>query len=191
MTRKATTPKEVSEILALREAGYTVLAISQKLKVSIRTIQRYLANHGAKKGSLKLEAIENARSEVLKLITSNTAIREEAAKLIADDIAHVNHLRAIMIEASEYLKATSLQEAVLVMRGVAAYSTAFKNTSDTIRHALGVDKLVDETDDLPELIIRELTSIEIHQLIKQQEEEYGAQKVELVEETEIEIIEEG
>ena len=190
MTRKTTTPKEVTEILALREVGYTVLAISQKLNISVRTIDRHLSIHGAKKGSLKQEAIESARNELLKLITSNTTIREEAAKLIADDIAHSNRVRAIMIDASEYLKATSLPEAVLVMRALAAYSTAFKNTSDTIRHALAVDKLVDETDDLPELTVRELTSIEIEQMMKLQQKEYGLQELEVSEEAEIEVIEE-
>jgi hypothetical protein len=185
MTRKTTTPKEVTEILALREAGYTVLAISQKLNISTRTINRHLAAYGAKKGSLKQEVIESARTEIFKLITSNNAIREEAAKLIADDIAHSNHLRAIIIEASEFLKATSLSEAVLVMRGAAAYSTAFKNTSDTIRHALSVDKLIDDVDDLPELIVRELTSEEIEQMTQRQIKEYGAADVEL------EVVEEG
>lgn len=185
MARKTTTPKEVTEILTLREAGYTVLAISQKVNISTRTIDRHLATHGTKKGSLKQEVIENARTEMFKLINSNTAIREEAAKLIADDIAHSNHIRGIMIDASEFMKATSLPEAVLVMRGAAAYSTAFKNTSDTIRHALGVDKLIDDTDELPELVIRELTSTEIELMTQRQVEEYGVEKVEL------EVIEEG
>jgi len=166
MTRKTTTPIEVTEILALREAGYTVLAISQKLNISVRTIHRHLATHGIKKGSLKEEVIEKARTELFKLVTSNPAIREQAAKLIVDDIAHSNHLRAIMIEASEHLKATTLQEAVLVMRGAAAYSTAFKNTSDTIRHSLGADKLTDEESELPELIITELTSEQIKEMVR-------------------------
>ena len=167
MTRKATTPTEVTEILALREAGYTVLAISQKLNISVRTTHRHLATHGAKKGSLTQEVIECARNELFKLITSNTSIREEAAKQITDDIAHSNHLRAILIEASEHLKATTLQEAVLVMRGAAAYSTAFKNTSDTIRHSLGTDKLTDEENELPELFIMELTDEQIKEMAKE------------------------
>lgn len=163
MSRKTATatPKEVTEILALREVGYTVLAISQKFNVSVRTINRYLAIHGAKKGRIKDELIAKARDELSSLITSNTTIRDEAAKLIIDDIAHSNHLRAIIIEASEHLKATTLQEAVLVMRGAAAYSTAFKNSSDTLRHSLGVDKVIDDTDELPELIITELTNEQI------------------------------
>jgi hypothetical protein len=165
MTRKTTTPKEITEILALREVGFTVLAISQKCNLSLRTIHRYLAENGVKKGSLKKEVIESARAELSRIITSNPSILETAAQHLIDDIAHSSHLRAIMIEASEYLKANTLAEAVLVMRGAAAYSTAIKNTSDTLRHALGADKIVDETDDLPELIVRELTSEEIKEIM--------------------------
>lgn len=164
MTGRTATPKEITEILALREAGYSVLHISQKYGFSTRTIQRHIAENNIKKGSLKKEMIENARAELSKVITSNVAIRDEAAKLIIDDLAHSNHIRAIIIEASEHLKATTLQEAVLVMRGAAAYSTAFKNTSDTIRHSLGTDKLVDEASELPELIITELTNEQIKEI---------------------------
>lgn len=164
MSGRTATPKEITEILAMREAGYSVLHISQKYGFSTRTIHRHLSENNIKKGSLKQDAIDSARNELFKIITSNQSIQEEAAKLITDDIAHSNHIRGIMIEASEYLKATSLTEAVLVMRAAAAYSTTLKNTSDTTRHALGVDKLVDEFEALPELIITELTNEQIKKM---------------------------
>lgn len=165
MTKRTTaTPQQVTEMLALREAGYTALAISQKLGLSIRTVHRYLSAHGAKKGRLKTEAIEQARNELFQLVTSSPAIREAAAKLVADDLAHANHIRAIMIEAAEHLKATSLPEAALVMRAAAAYSTAVKNTSDMVRHSLGKDKIADDADVLPDLVVRELTSDEVAEL---------------------------
>lgn len=165
MTKRTTaTPYQVTEILALREAGYTALAISQKLGLSVRTIHRYLAAHGAKKGRLKAEVIEQARNDLFQLVTSSPAIREAAAKLVADDLAHANHIRAIMIEAAEHLKATSLPEAALVMRAAAAYSTAVKNTSDMMRHSLGSDRIADDVDDLPELVVRELTDEEIAEM---------------------------
>ena len=163
MTRKTTTPKELTEILALREVGFTVLAISQKFNLSVRTIHRYLAESGVKKGSLKQEVMESARAELSRIITSNPVIIETASQHLIDDIAHSNHLRAIIIEASEHLKANSLAEAVLVMRGAAAYSTAIKNTSDTLRRSLGADK-IEETAELSELIIREYTSEEIEEI---------------------------
>ena len=164
MTGKTTPPKEVLEILALREAGYTALAISQKVNVSIRTVYRHLEKYGTKKGSLKQAAIDKAREELLGLITSDTAIREAAAKLITDDLAHANHIRAIIIEASEHLKATTIQEAMFVMRAAAAYSTALKNTSDMIRHSLALDQARNDPEELPELVVTELTKEQIDEM---------------------------
>lgn len=164
MTGKTTTPKEVIEVLALREAGYTVLAISQKLNISVRTIYRHLAKYGTKKGSLKQEAIDKARGELLSLISSDVVIREQAAKLISDDLAHANHLRAIIIEASEQLKATTIQEAMFVMRAAAAYSTALKNTSDMVRHGLALDRARVDPTDVPDLVVTELTKEQIEKI---------------------------
>lgn len=158
MTGRTATPKEIVQMLILREAGFSVLHISQKLGFSVRTINRHLADNKIKKGSIKKEAIDNARLELTKVITSNSDIREHASRLVIDDIAHANHLRGILIDASEYLTATNLKEAALVMRGAAAYSTAFKNTSDTLRHILGLDKLKEDDGELPQLTIQEITN---------------------------------
>lgn len=81
-----------------------------------------------------------------------------------------------MINATEHLQAASLKEAVLVMRAAAAYSTAIKNTSDTLRHSLRIEKTIDDTDkELPELVIKELTSDEIEEMrrggVDEEEEE--------------------
>ena len=172
MARKTATPAEISEAMALREAGYTVLSISQRLGISVRSLQRYFAEHGTKKGSIKDEVLANARADLLKRVTSDDAVREEAARLINDDLAHARHLREIMIAASEQLRATSLKDAVLVMRAAAAYSTAIKNTSDVLRQTLRIDRAIDDADiELPELVVRELTAEEIK---KMREEEPGS-----------------
>lgn len=170
MTRRTATPDTISEALALREAGYTALSISQRLGISIRSLQRHFAEHGAKKGAIKKEVLESARAELLKRITSDDTIREEAARLINDDLAHARHLRSIMVEASALLSATTLPEAVLVMRAAAAYSTAIKNTSDTLRHTLRVERTADEAD-LPELLIRELSQVEVEKMRDERLEE--------------------
>lgn len=170
MTKKAASPDQISQALALREAGYTTLSISQRLGISVRSLQRHFAEHGVKKGTIKKEVLDTARADLLKRVTSDEAIREEAVKLINDDLAHARHLRDIMVEAAEQLQATSLKEAVLVMRATAAYSTAIKNTSDMLRHSLRIEKTIDDTDkELPELIIKELTDDEIEKLRTDQE----------------------
>ena len=167
MTKKTATPDQISQALALREAGYTTLSISQRLGISVRSLQRHFAEHGVKKGTIKKEVLDTARADLLKRVTSDDAIREEAAKLINDDLAHARHLRDILVEAAEQLQATSLKEAVLVMRAAAAYSTAIKNTSDMMRHTLRIEKSIDDTDkELPELVIKELTNDEIVELRK-------------------------
>ncbi|MDD2663403.1 MAG: hypothetical protein PHD19_06550 [Dechloromonas sp.] len=172
MTKKTASPAEISQALALREAGYTALSISQRLGISVRSLQRHFADHGTKKGSIKKEVLDNARADLLKRVTSDEAIKEEAARLINDDLAHAQHLRELMINATEHLQATSLKEAVLVMRAAAAYSTAIKNTSDMMRHTLRIEKSIDDTEkDLPELLVKELTSDEIEAMRKAGREE--------------------
>lgn len=172
MTKKTATPDQISQALALREAGYTTLSISQKLGMSVRSLQRHFADHGTKKGTIKEEVLATARADLLKRVTSDEAIKEEAARLINDDLAHAQHLRELMINATEHLQATSLKEAVLVMRAAAAYSTAIKNTSDMMRHTLRIERSIDDTDkELPELVIKELTNEEIEEMRKAGREE--------------------
>ena len=170
MPKKTAIPKQVAKALIMREAGYTVLSISQHLLISVRSLQRHFAEHGAKKGALKQELLDTARAELMKRVTSDDAIREEAAQLINDDLAHTRHLRSLMLSASEQLQASSLKEAVLVMRAAAAYSTALKNTSDTLRQTLRVERALEgAAAEIPELLIREMTQEEVDELRNEQE----------------------
>lgn len=172
MTKKAATPDQISEALALREAGYTTLSISQRLGMSVRSLQRHFADHGTKKGAIKQELIEAARLDLMKRVTSDDAIREEAARLINDDLAHARHLRDLMIDATRHLHANSLKEAAQVMRAAAAYSTAIKNTSDMMRQSLRLERRDDDADkSLPELVITELSDDQVKELRKEQTEE--------------------
>jgi AraC-like DNA-binding protein len=164
MTKQVAPPDVVGEALALREAGYTALAISQRLGMSVRTLQRHFAAAGVRKGALKAEVLQRAKDELMARITSDEAIKEEAARLVADDLAHSLHLREVILAASEQMKAASLRDAVQVMRAAAAYSTAIKNTSDIIRRSLRLEERDDASDELPELIVTELTSAEVEQM---------------------------
>lgn len=105
-------------------------------------------------------------------ITSDEAIKAEAARLVADDLAHSIHLREVILAASEQMKASSLRDAVQVMRAAAAYSTAIKNTSDIIRRSLRLEDRDDAGDELPELVVCELTNSEIEQLRQQEDEDH-------------------
>jgi AcrR family transcriptional regulator len=187
MTKKTTksepprthpTPDEISQAHALREAGYTTLAISQRTGISIASLTRYFAAEGTKKGALKSAIIDQAKQDLLAHITSDQTIKHLAARLLADDLAHSLHLREVILNATAHMVATNLEEAVQVTRAAAAYSTTIKNTSDLIRHSLRQEALQDTTDELPELTVRELTQGQIDEMTKQQvgltdEDEYG------------------
>lgn len=168
MTTKRTsvTPTLQAQIIALREAGYTNLAISKRLGIGLRTVQRYLASARVKKGSLKSELIEQARDEALNLLRSDPAIKQAIAQLLLDDLAHVSHVRELMVDASEHLKASDVKSAALVMRGAAAYSTALKNTSDVLQKHLS-KRDHSEMHDLPELVVQELTVEQIERMREQ------------------------
>lgn len=164
MTKKESTPDEISQALALREAGYTSLAISQRLGISVRSLQRHFATTKTRKGALKAGILQKAKDDLMARITCDQTIKEEAARLVADDLAHSMHLREIILAASGQMKAASLADAVQVMRAAAAYSTTIKNTSDIIRHSLRLKDLADDIDDLPELVVTELSQDEIAEL---------------------------
>jgi hypothetical protein len=105
--------------------------------------------------------LRRAKDELLARITSDEVIKEEAARLVADDLAHSIHLREVILAASEQMKADSLRDAVQVMRAAAAYSTAIKNPSDIIRRSLRLEERDDTSDELPELVVAELSQAKI------------------------------
>lgn len=171
MTKQVAAPDMVGEALAMREAGYTSLAISQRVGMSIRTLQRHFAAAGTRKGAIRAEVLRRAKDDLMARITSDETIKGEAARLVADDLAHSMHLREVILAASEQMKATNLEEAALVMRAAAAYSTAIKNTSDIIRRSLRLEDRDAAPDELPELVVSELTQGEIEQMRGKEDEE--------------------
>lgn len=70
------------------------------------------------------------------------------------------------------MKASSLRDAVQVMRAAAAYSTALKNMSDIIRRSLRLEDRDEGGDELSELVVCELTISEIEKLRQKDEEDY-------------------
>lgn len=64
MTKQVVPPDVVGEALALREAGYTTLAIGQRLGLSIRTLQRHFASAGTRKGAIGAEVLRKPKTNL-------------------------------------------------------------------------------------------------------------------------------
>src|SRR5450830_1179395 len=119
MTKTSASPVDIAEAVALREAGFTALAISQRLGMSVRSLQRHFAATGTVKGAIKADLLVKARADLMARVSSESSIKEEAARLVADDLAHSQHLRQIMLAATEAMTAVTLADAVQVMRAAA------------------------------------------------------------------------
>jgi hypothetical protein len=117
--------------------------------------------------------IEIAKRDLISAIMSNDRIKEEAARIVADDLAHARLLRQRIAVAAEQLEASTLEEAALVMRAAAAYSTVLKNTSDMLRHVMPLERATEQVmeQDRPELTIRELSLEEAVAMRKKATEE--------------------
>lgn len=168
MAGKRLTNKQIIEAITLREAGYTLISIAQRLEVSVSSLQRTFKRHSVKKSTIHAESIEKAREEILSHITSTDRIKEEAAKLVADDLAHSRLIREKAASTIESLKASDTTEAALAMRALVAYSTLLRNTTDTIRHGMGLNRpsLFESAEELPELVISEMTAAQVEQAQK-------------------------
>lgn len=162
MPGKSTTPEQLAHAIALRSAGLTLLDISNRVGVSVSTLQRVFRRNPIPKGEARTALVEAAKQQVIDRVTCDDAIREEAARQIADDLAHAAFLRERIAVAAEHLHAENLDQAAVVMRAAAAYSTAIKNTSDMIRHGMRFEKALSRVtiDQLPELVIREISDEE-------------------------------
>lgn len=163
MSGKSASPEQICEVVASREAGFTVAAIATRTGLSQSTVQRILKRNSVAKGAAHSQLVEQAREQLLSLLKSPDAIAAEASQMIADDLAQAKLLRAKMLEAAEKMEARNLTEAALLMRAAAAMSTALKNTSDMVRQSLQYNARRADlaSEDLPVLQVQELSTDQI------------------------------
>ncbi|MBE0472122.1 MAG: hypothetical protein IBX55_21770 [Methyloprofundus sp.] len=188
MTGKLKTPAEIKQALVLRQAGYSLATIAQKTGISIPTLARHFKKHGAVKGTLPADAVEQAKRQLLEDAGFLGEIKHQIAAAIADDISQFIQIRQATALTLSELMTNSAMPAHYRARGIAAVATTLRLSQELAHKALSVDDLQPEPESLPELIVSELTTQEIAQMRKDQEE-LSIKLGEVVEE--IEIIDEG
>jgi hypothetical protein len=166
MAGKQKTPDQAAQAVILREAGWTVTAIAQRMSISVSTTQRLLKKHNAVAGAGTQALIEKAREELLTTAFSLDAVQQTAASLVADELALNQQIRTKLANALEVLDPTN----PIVFRSLAAASTALKLTQDVTRRALPLEKLNQALDieELPELKIHLMTDADVAEMRAQQ-----------------------
>ncbi|MNJ22539.1 hypothetical protein D3C77_169120 [compost metagenome] len=162
MTGKQKTPDQAVEAVILREAGWTISAIANRLSISISTTQRLLKKHHAVAGAGSAALIEKARDELITTAFSLDSVQLSLASLVSDDIALSAQIRTKLTEAIEALDPSS----PTAFRGLAASATTLKLTQDVTRRALPLEKLNQALDfeELPELKIHLMTEDDVGEM---------------------------
>jgi AraC-like DNA-binding protein len=169
----------MNKAAALREAGYTLATIAQRVDVSPRTRQRHFKTHQVSAGALKTELIDKARQDLLDSVTASEGLKREAARLLADDVASARLIRDKAAQVAEVLSLDDHQSATETARALAAISTTLKNTQDVLRRSLNIDKVNAEIEreTLPEPVIREMTAEEVEEAQRQARERLSANTI--------------
>lgn len=166
MAGKQSTPDQAAQAVILREAGWTISAIAERLSISISTTQRVLRKHKAVAGAGTQALIEKAREELLATAFSLDTVQQTAASLVMDELALNQQIRVKLANALEILDPAN----PIVFRSLAAASTALKLTQDVTRRALPLEKLNQALDfeELPELKIHIMTDADVAEMRAQQ-----------------------
>lgn len=166
MAGKQKTPDQAAQAVILREAGWTVSAIADRLTISVSTVQRLLKKHNAMAGAGTQALIEKAREELLAAAFSLDAVQQTVASLVTDELALTQQIRIKLANAVETLDPTDS----IAFRALAAASTALKLTQDVTRRALPLEKLNQALDfeELPELKIHIMTEADVLEMRAQQ-----------------------
>ena len=166
MAGKQKNPDQAAQAVILREAGWTISAIAERLSISISTAQRLLKKHNAVAGAGTQALIEKAREELFSTAFSLDTVQQTIASLVADDLALNQQIRIKLANALEILDPTD----PIVFRGLAAAATTLKLTQEVTRRALPLEKLNQALtfEELPELKIHIMNEHDVAEMRAQQ-----------------------
>lgn len=171
MAGKKATPDQSTQVVILREAGYTLPAIANRLDLSISTVQRIIKTNKVVAGTGTRALIEKAREELFTSAFSLEAIQQTVAELVTDELSLSRQIRIKLANALEALDPTD----PTVFRSLTAASTTLKLTQDVTRRALPIDKLnqAQDIDELPTLQIHFMTEQDAAEMRAKQRLEYA------------------
>ncbi|WP_296246886.1 helix-turn-helix domain-containing protein [Pseudomonas sp. UBA4194] len=169
MAGKKTPPDQSVQVVVLREAGYTLSAIADRLGMSVSTTQRIIRRNNAVAGATSEALVSKAREQMLNSSFALEEIQMSAAAMVLDDLSITRQIRAKLALSVDQLDVT----APTAFRSLAAASTSLKLTQDVYRRSLPMDKLEEalEVEQLPELHIRIMSENDVAVMRAQQRRE--------------------
>lgn len=169
MAGKKATPDQSTQVVILREAGYTLPAIASRLDLSISTVQRIIKTNKAVAGASTQALIERAREDMLNAAYALEQVQRTAAALVLDDLAISYQIRAKLSDSVDQIDPTDPG----ALRALAASATTLKLTQDVTRRALPLEKLnmALDIEELPELQIHIMSEYDVARMRAEQRRE--------------------
>lgn len=173
---KAATVDEKAQVIYLRALGLSSSVISERVGLSIRTVQRICQTEGVVKGELSEEILKEGRERLREHALNDEYVKDHIVTHLVDEMAQVRALREKSAAVLEEFNPKNNRERALFMRSAVAHSTILRNTSDIMRRAVDLDRFRGESvsEQLPELVFREMTEQEV-ELIRSQQRKEAAQ----------------
>lgn len=157
---KEINPKQQKQAVLLRRAGYAVSAIADKTQISSSALFALFRRLDIKKGTLKIESLEQAQQKLLEDAGFVNSLREKIAAQIVADLSLGRALQDQITLTIEKLNSTDI-DISSQSRSLAALSTALKTSSEVLRRALNVnDNNVINDETIPVLTVRKMSEHE-------------------------------
>ena len=160
----------VSQIIAMRSAGYIYSSIANTCGVSESSIKRVCKKHGVTKGDMQHALAKVVQERMIEQVTQSEHLNVLAASLINDTVSLVEEQRALLQQTSKLLVPTNHKEAAVTMRALAQHATALKQGNDAIRSALAILPPEAIQEELPDFVIRFMDEQAVAEERKRQEE---------------------
>ena len=108
MAGKHINPETKAKAITMRAAGYTLTTIAAELSISVSSLQRLFKRLNVKPATLSDKLVKQASAELTDRVGSSERVKEELARMVADDLAHARLIRERIAVAAEHLNASNL-----------------------------------------------------------------------------------
>jgi AraC-like DNA-binding protein len=171
------TTEELQRAIVLREAGYTLAAITERTGISASTLQRAFRKHAVGRGALSTVAVEQARQQLLNDADFVGGLKHSVASAVTDDLAIVRQIRETLVLSLEALASDDVTPAPIKARALAAIATAAKLSQDIQRRSLRMDYPESrQADELTTLVVYKMTDEEVREAQNRLRDDYDEQE---------------
>ncbi|MGH1374302.1 MAG: hypothetical protein ACRBBW_19860 [Cellvibrionaceae bacterium] len=160
------------QIVLMRGLGCALIDISNETGLSISTVKRVISRHKTIKGSLCSEALAEARKRVIASSANDENLRLLTATTVRASLVLTDRIQVEALATLDVLNKDP-HAALIRARALNSLSNVVKLNADGLRSAVKIapQSEGDQDEELPEIVVREMTEEDVRKIREQQEQE--------------------